>query len=93
MDAAQQECARVTHLWVAGQAALLAMKLESGSPCPVCGATEHPAPAKASPHVSWQGKTQVLAAQLHIGNACAIEMVLEPATDRLYLGELGHGIA
>lgn len=31
--------------WNTGQAALLANALEPGSPCPVCGSTEHPRPA------------------------------------------------
>ncbi|WP_417069095.1 AAA family ATPase [Niveibacterium terrae] len=31
--------------WIAGQAARLAALLETGSPCPVCGGRDHPAPA------------------------------------------------
>ena len=44
--------AAVEHLraleadWEAGQAARLATSLETGQPCPVCGSTEHPAPAR-----------------------------------------------
>ena len=33
--------------WHAGQAAKLAESLEPGIPCPVCGSTDHPAPAPA----------------------------------------------
>ena len=32
-------------VWEAGQAARLAASLEAGVPCPVCGSTDHPAPA------------------------------------------------
>ena len=30
------------NAWIEGQAAILAKKLSSGNPCPVCGSTEHP---------------------------------------------------
>lgn len=32
--------------WIEGQAAILAEKLESGTPCPVCGSLDHPNPAR-----------------------------------------------
>lgn len=35
----------VQKAWTAGQAAILARGLRDGVPCPVCGSTEHPAPA------------------------------------------------
>ncbi len=34
--------------WRKGQAAILARQLKAGIPCPVCGSTEHPMPAKDS---------------------------------------------
>jgi exonuclease SbcC len=36
---------RVRAVWESGQAAILAEKLVEGCACPVCGSTEHPAPA------------------------------------------------
>lgn len=34
--------------WYSEQAAILAGKLENGSPCPVCGSSQHPSPAHTS---------------------------------------------
>ncbi len=45
-EQAREEARRIEQLWIAGQAAVLAAGLEPGKPCPVCGATEHPAPAR-----------------------------------------------
>ncbi|MFC7406359.1 AAA family ATPase [Georgenia alba] len=38
----------VRRRWVAGMAGALAAELEPGRPCAVCGATEHPDPARAT---------------------------------------------
>ncbi|OPY60274.1 MAG: Nuclease SbcCD subunit C [Pelotomaculum sp. PtaU1.Bin065] len=45
--AAKQELARLQEDWNNGQAAILAGRLTAGSPCPVCGSLEHPAPASS----------------------------------------------
>lgn len=45
---AQRELDDVEHAWSAAQAGLLAVGLQAGAPCPVCGGTDHPAPARAS---------------------------------------------
>jgi len=48
---AKEELAKLQQAWHSGQAALLADVLTAGTPCPVCGSLEHPAPASSTSHV------------------------------------------
>ena len=43
--AAQAQYKSLEAAWIEGQAAILAERLSPGLPCPVCGSTDHPAPA------------------------------------------------
>ena len=45
-SAASKELDLMDERWRKGQAAILARQLKAGTPCPVCGSTEHPQPAK-----------------------------------------------
>lgn len=51
-DAASSAAATVSKrrgAWIAATAASIVGELEEGAPCPVCGSTEHPAPASPEP--------------------------------------------
>ncbi|GAX02617.1 exonuclease SbcC [Secundilactobacillus pentosiphilus] len=41
---ASRDYDELRNQWLAGQIAVLASQLKPGTPCPVCGSTEHPAP-------------------------------------------------
>ncbi len=51
IQAEKSAFADLQEQWVRGQAAILAQNLADGTPCPVCGSTEHPRPADPSPHM------------------------------------------
>jgi DNA repair protein SbcC/Rad50 len=44
--------------WLTGQAAIFAKELMAGSPCPVCGSTEHPAPAQSDHELPTEAAVQ-----------------------------------
>lgn len=46
--AAKAQLAELQTRWAAGQAAVMAVKLEADKPCPVCGSTHHPQPARSA---------------------------------------------
>jgi exonuclease SbcC len=45
-DEADRTLKQLRQVWHQGQAALLAQELGEGSPCPVCGSSQHPSPAQ-----------------------------------------------
>ncbi|WP_456404413.1 AAA family ATPase [Thiolapillus sp.] len=47
LQSAQQNQQSVERAWEQGQAAVLAQQLQPHAPCPVCGSTDHPQPARA----------------------------------------------
>lgn len=47
-DMAQSECENAENRYFKGIGGILAQKLDDGKPCPVCGSTHHPSPAKLS---------------------------------------------
>ena len=47
-DTAQQTYTEANRAYLSEQAGVLARTLQAGMPCPVCGAVEHPAPARVS---------------------------------------------
>jgi DNA repair protein SbcC/Rad50 len=74
---AAQRAADLERAWAGGQAALLATGLHPGAPCPVCGSTEHPAPAHAERQVP--GQTEVDAARAVAEQALATVRAAEQA--------------
>ena len=47
VERAQTAAEEARLAWIEGQAARLAAELRAGEPCPVCGSTAHPAPARS----------------------------------------------
>jgi exonuclease SbcC len=74
LSAAKQQYDVLQLSWHQGQAAILAQRLETDTPCPVCGSAEHPAPAQSSSALPSEAEleraqTQVEQQQLLFNNA------------------------
>lgn len=57
-DALMQTALSMERLFLNGQAGILASKLETGKPCPVCGALEHPNPAACKDAIPEQSEVE-----------------------------------
>ncbi|MDZ4168477.1 MAG: SMC family ATPase [Coriobacteriia bacterium] len=76
--AAHTSACEVEERWRANRAAALAEALKPGEPCPVCGASEHPAPAVAGQAAVADAEldaTRALAARTAAAHAAAAERV------------------
>ena len=94
VDHAAGELADLETAWAAGQAAVLAASLEPGAACPVCGATDHPAPAL--PQGDLPGEADVLdkraqVAELRRAYEAARDAADKAAADARH--ELAHATA
>ena len=56
----KNEFERKNGLFLDAQAGILALQLESGQPCPVCGSLEHPAPAACSAEAPTEAELEKL---------------------------------
>lgn len=70
-DKAVSEYEKVQYAFDSAQASLLAEKLEDGAPCPVCGATDHPVPAKKSGSVTKEAVKKALDLSTEAGKKVA----------------------
>lgn len=81
-EAAKALLAELQERWMNGQAALLAAKLEPGSPCPVCGSCRHPQPAAATQAIP--DETAVKSQQMKVSS---LEKELAGAREALAAGQ------
>ncbi|WP_110954892.1 AAA family ATPase [Anaerosinus massiliensis] len=64
-DVVQNLLQKLQHLFMEGQAAILAATLGKDTPCPVCGSTTHPSPAVAQDRLPSEAEIQKVQDQLN----------------------------
>jgi DNA repair protein SbcC/Rad50 len=82
LDAADEAHKTLERAFLDGQAGVIAASLVAGSPCPVCGSTEHPHPAVCSDEVPSEERVREAEQERQKASAAATEASSKAAADR-----------
>ncbi len=82
LDAADEAHKVLERAFLDGQAGIIATSLVAGSPCPVCGSTEHPRPAVCSDEVPSEERVREAERERQEASAAATDASSKVSADR-----------
>jgi exonuclease SbcC len=84
-ETARKNARQVELAWHASQAQILARELQVDQPCPVCGSTEHPAPAHVKPQQTIVERAEVDAARANAERQSVLQQQAQQQKNRVEL--------
>ena len=87
---AEQRYQRLSDAFLRAQAGLMAVTLQAGIPCPVCGATAHPAPAALAQNVPSEQEVRNAEIARNTAETAAVEASNQAAAQQAELGQIQH---